>query len=186
MKVNVKSHPTLINVFVSDRGEVWEYFEGNPKSVSRLKNYPQCIRGNVHLDKYGYEIYTPRASTCDLNKINRRKKLKVHRLVANTWIENTNSLTIVNHINYNKVDNSVNNLEWVNLASNNAGKHRKVKNTIRSLRLACLRFLLIDDLSIKEVSLLTGVTTNTLSEAKRGDVWIQEWKEVQRLNYVDV
>ena len=42
----------------------------------------------------------------------------VHRLVAETWIDNPNHYEQVNHINGNKDDNSVENLEWVTRSEN--------------------------------------------------------------------
>ena len=42
----------------------------------------------------------------------------VHRMVAETWIDNPNHYTDVNHINGNKDDNSVENLEWVTHSEN--------------------------------------------------------------------
>jgi hypothetical protein len=51
------------------------------------------------------------------DKIN--KKYLVHRLVAQAFIENTNSnLNQVNHIDGNKKNNEVNNLEWCNNSQN--------------------------------------------------------------------
>lgn len=41
-----------------------------------------------------------------------RKKYKIHRLVAEYFIPNPNNLPQVNHIDCNKANNNVNNLEW--------------------------------------------------------------------------
>lgn len=48
-----------------------------------------------------------------LNSNGKRKNFYVHRLVAISFIPNPNKLPEVNHIDGNKSNNSVNNLEWV-------------------------------------------------------------------------
>ena len=42
-----------------------------------------------------------------------QKVKSVHRLVAETFIDNISNKEQVNHINGNKLDNNINNLEWV-------------------------------------------------------------------------
>lgn len=52
--------------------------------------------------------------------INKQKKYcLIHRLVALTFIENNNNYSQVNHIDGNKDNNSINNLEWVDSHTNN-------------------------------------------------------------------
>ena len=46
------------------------------------------------------------------NIINKRKDFKAHRLVAEYFIPNPHNLPIVNHIDGNKQNNHINNLEW--------------------------------------------------------------------------
>lgn len=57
----------------------------------------------------------------------------VHRMVAETWIDNPNQYKEVNHINGDKDDNRVGNLEWVTHSQNihhayrtglNKGRHK--------------------------------------------------------------
>ena len=50
-----------------------------------------------------------------LYKEGKRKNCYVHCLVANAFIPNPNNLPTVNHINENKENNVVENLEWMNM-----------------------------------------------------------------------
>ena len=56
-------------------------------------------------DKNGYMYVT-------LQKDKKRKKIKVHRLVAEHFIENKNNYPCVNHIDSNRKNNDVSNLEF--------------------------------------------------------------------------
>lgn len=47
-----------------------------------------------------------------LRKNGEQRRYSVHRLVAETFIENPNNLPEVNHKDENKLNNSVENLEW--------------------------------------------------------------------------
>ena len=53
-----------------------------------------------------------------LVKDGKRKDLYVHRIVANTFIPNPNGLLEVNHIDENKTNNCVQNLEWISHREN--------------------------------------------------------------------
>lgn len=67
------------------------------------------------------------------NEDNIRKTIKIHRLVAIAFIPNTLNKPEVNHINGNKLDNRMENLEWVTTHEN--CKHRE-KNGLGNVSVA--------------------------------------------------
>ena len=70
---------------------------------------------SINIDKRGYAMVA-------LYKGQEQKHISVHRLVAMTFIPNPNNLPQVNHIDENKLNNSVDNLEWCsNLYNSNYG-----------------------------------------------------------------
>lgn len=56
-----------------------------------------------------------------------KRQALVHRLVAENFIENKENLSTVNHIDMHKTNNSLSNLEWMNIKDNiqHAVNHRK-------------------------------------------------------------
>ena len=53
-----------------------------------------------------------------LSKNGKRKWFFVHRLVAEAFIPNPNNLEQVNHLDFNRKNNCVENLEWISLKEN--------------------------------------------------------------------
>lgn len=68
------------------------------------------MKGNVN--SYGYRVVS-------LTKDGKKKDHKVHRLVAIAFIPNPNDYECVNHIDGNKLNNSLSNLEWCSKGYNN-------------------------------------------------------------------
>lgn len=85
-----------------------------------IKNYDGIYQvsnlGNVKNKKYDRKLTGTKAKNgyitvmLSKNKIHKRKY--VHRLVAETFIENKDNFKVVNHKNFNKADNRAVNLEW--------------------------------------------------------------------------
>lgn len=68
-------------------------------------------------NRFGY-LYT------NLTKNKTKKQVKIHRIVAEAFIPNPLKLPEVNHINGDKSDNRVCNLEWVTRQENIAHSYR--------------------------------------------------------------
>lgn len=94
--------------------ERWKDIEGyggryKISDRGRIKSYAQDTKsGKIH---DGFETKKGYKSVC-LYKDKTAKRIPVHRLVAQAFIPNPNNLPQVNHIDEDKHNNSVENLEW--------------------------------------------------------------------------
>jgi hypothetical protein len=91
---------------------------GRIRSIDRRSNYK-----NISTKIQKGKIITPYKTNkgylrLGLRKNNKCYQLSVHRLIALSFIENTNNYSDVNHINMVKTDNNVENLEWLNNKEN--------------------------------------------------------------------
>lgn len=95
--------------------------KGNIKSLSRYDEYLRCGKLTrrprkekllkFKIDKYGY-------FTVCLRKDNKNHYFTVHRLVANNFLLNPESKPTVNHIDGDKLNNNVSNLEFATVSEN--------------------------------------------------------------------
>lgn len=75
-------------------------------------------------EKNGYRVVS-------LYKNHKSKDNRVHRLVADAFIENPNNLPFINHIDEDKSNNKVDNLEWCTRQYNNNYGRRNEKISIK-------------------------------------------------------
>ena len=81
---------------------------GNVKSLYRLANNNHIIHEKILKPQRNYNGYL----IVNLYKNNKMKPKLIHRLVGKTFIDNPNNFNYINHIDKNKSNNNVNNLEW--------------------------------------------------------------------------
>lgn len=103
-----------------NNNEIWKQVEGfeNFYSISNLGNLLSHYSGKKISGENHWSGYK-RVNL--INKItNQKKRTTIHRLVAETFLINPNPLTHteVDHIDRNKSNNCVSNLEWVTKSQN--------------------------------------------------------------------
>lgn len=99
------------------------YQVSNTGKIKSLFRYKKELKPNI--TRGGY-------ATVELFKDKKSKRLLIHRIVAFAFIENASNLPQVNHIDENKLNNNVENLEWQTAKENmNYGTRleRQIKNT---------------------------------------------------------
>lgn len=91
-----------------DFSEEWRVISEFPNyevsNYGRVRNWKGYIKSLKH-DRYGYP-------TVDLYNNSKRTEKLVHRLVANAFIPNPENKPTVNHIDGDKMNNKIDNLEW--------------------------------------------------------------------------
>ena len=99
--------------FVNEKGEIFSCVKKRPLTQKRGtetfidKSAPIKLTPTTN-NKNGY-VYV---------NIGKYGQKRLHRIVAETFIENVNNLPEVNHIDKDKTNNHINNLEWCDRQKN--------------------------------------------------------------------
>lgn len=144
---------------ITERGKVISTaYKGAVGCHRELKDSP---------DNDGYRIIT-------LNHKGKKYTRKIHRLVAEAFIPNPDDLPQVNHIDGNKCNNSVENLEWVDCVSN---IHHAMDHNLRyaisdSDKISAVCSMLENsDKSFKDIAKACGVSTAVVTKVKEKKIW---------------
>lgn len=123
--------------------EVWKDipdYEGiyQVSNKGRIKSLARIVGNCKRKDK----IIIPKDNGTGYYKVNLYKNGKhknhyVHKLVASVFINNEGNKPCINHKDYNRKNNNVENLEWVTYKENNnyscCSEHAALKNSLRVL-----------------------------------------------------
>jgi hypothetical protein len=113
----MKEHPIYKGYLVSENGKVFTCRKRNGRNLANI-DFSDPVEKSYYCDKDGY--------ICTSVQFERKSKtVQVHRLVAETYIHNIKNLPQVNHIDENKKNNNIDNLEWVTAQRN--VEHSKCK-----------------------------------------------------------
>lgn len=128
--------------------EIWKdikNYEGlyQVSNLGRVKSLNRICYDSVR--KYNKKIFKrilkqaiakPGYYTINLTKNGKQQTYRIHRLVAETFIPNPYNYPIINHIDGNKLNNNINNLEWCTYKHNSkeAKKLGLLKSSINNLK----------------------------------------------------
>ena len=139
---------------ISNYGEV--YSEKTKKQLSLIKSKDGYLTTTLYLNGKGYKFY-------------------IHRLVAINFIKNNNKkFNQVNHIDGNKENNFVGNLEWVDSARNQIHAYKNGLKSCESVKKAnskkveCIETGEIFD-SITQASKKLKINRNNISNSCHGN-----------------
>ena len=180
--------------------EVWKDIEGyegkyQVSNMGRVKslNYKGCI-GKERILKQVFNDYGY-LKVC-LSKDGKTKQIKVHRLVAQTFIENIENKPYIDHINTIRTDNRVENLRFVTRIENMNNELTKEKlraytgrNTSRYKGFICIfpNGEVTKEMTNKELGELLGVSSSVITNiAKSGEPYKPRSKKLKYLEGIKI
>ena len=120
--------------------EIWKDIKGyeglyQVSNLGRVKRL-RFINKNTNIEKERIKSQKIRKDgylEVALYKNGKGKSIQVHRIVAKTFIPNIENKAQVNHIDGNKKNNNVSNLEWVLGSENMIHSARQLRNNVRKI-----------------------------------------------------
>ena len=102
--------------------EIWKDIKGYEGLYQVSKSGKiKSIRNNIYLKP---NLQVNGYLRISLSKNGKIQYKNIHRLVAETFIDNENNYPVINHIDGNKLNNNADNLEWCSYQHNNLEARR--------------------------------------------------------------
>tara|TARA_R100001086_G_scaffold246465_1_gene178733 strand:+ start:361 stop:891 length:531 start_codon:yes stop_codon:yes gene_type:complete len=162
----------------------FENYEINP--LGEVRSIPRMIDSNRGYKYYNTgKILKPILNSngyymVRLSKNGKVKQKYIHRLIAETLLKNTKDLPEINHKDGNKLNNNLENLEWVSYKQNinhsiesgltplgSKRKHSKLNEN----QVLEIKKLLKEGLSYKEIFKITNVNIHNIKSIKYNKCW---------------
>jgi hypothetical protein len=168
--------------------EIWKDIKGyvglyQVSNKGRIKSYPR-MKGCIYFDEQLLKLHDNGHGYLHVDLydgLGGRKKYYIHRLVADTFIDNPNNYPQINHKDNDTYNNNYNNLEWCTQKyNNNYGNHNqkisayrlgkfKGKDNVNSKKIICITTGKIFDCSREAAEFYhIGKSRNAISGCCKG------------------
>ena len=134
-------------------------------NLGKVRNIKSGRTLKPRLDKDGYLVH-------GLYKNNKQNQLLLHRIIATAFIDNPEEKPQVNHIDENKLNNDLSNLEWCTVKENNIHGTRTKRAAEKCFK-KVIQLDLNDNVlnefeSIKQAGQKTGALARNISSCCNG------------------
>lgn len=153
----------------------------NWKKIDGFENYSISDEGNVrndntmkivkqHIGNHGYYMV-------NLWRNNKGHWKTVHRLIAIAFIQNSENKMCINHIDGNKQNNNISNLEWCTYSENQLHRSRVLKKTrfpVEALKATRKAVVCVETgkvyASVSEAARMCGLWQQNISKVLKGEI----------------
>ena len=150
-----------VDYIASSDGKIY-----STKNIGRAK-YHQEIKQRINNDGY----------CCITTGVNgKRKTTRVHRIIAAAFIPNVNNSPEVDHIDGNKLNNNVSNLQWLTGIENKKKTPFEIRSATHRHELNGRAMLTAED--VKQIRLLYK---NGMKQSEIADLYKRGWSTIHNI-----
>ena len=167
--------------------EEWKVVKEFPNyevsSLGRVRSSRTKTLRHAYIGNNGYPVFK-------FIKDGHRYSKQLHRIVATEFIDNPMNYPIINHIDGNKENNSIDNLEWCTYSHNNQhaydmGLKKFYAYKVEPTEYKTLYNLYIGKVSVKVIARIYGVTENGIYKILRMVKQNDKYKEIREGNCIN-